>query len=406
MLRVNSAFALLAKLGERMKKDSLTAFITAALVLLAFVLIASPSIASRRHAFPVKMPCHLERSPACDTNASLDFELANESGTRVKEWIVYMSEPPELERQQLESVDFGIPGTGLKGKKTSELSASHRPVLLLRAKAAAKYTKMLPLRARYRLRLYETKLVAGAGLQDKPLSETQKKNYLAESFSLDYKNKFFQNWLKKNALIKGANETVLDFAYRAFLFLKVNYRYFWSPLLDRRASIVCSENRSDCAGLSYLYCAILRANKIACRPLIGRLAESSERTENDSSYFACHVRSEFYLEGVGWVPQDVSAAVSNRRNSVLEYFGKDDGRFIVMHENPDLILDSFYHGKKNIRSMPDYRAWADVEFKHLKRHLNWQVENTEPKGARKQAQAFFWGMFCSIRLDDLVDTRV
>lgn len=305
----------------------------------------------------------------------MDYDL--KSQTRVCQWVVYCAYPPELERQQNVVARLETRDGRYKAEKTNEHSALNREVLLLRVKSPEGRLKILPLRTELRLDLYKSKLLPGPPKTAVPeLSAGARRNNLASTFSLDYDNKSFQHFLKTNKLLRRANENELNFAWRVFQYLRTKYSYHWDRSLDRRVSITCKRKNSDCAGLSYLFCAILRASKIPARPLIGRFAQTSPAVEDYSDTFACHVRSEFFVSAVGWVPVDVSDAVSNPELDSKTYFGTDPGDFIVMHENPDLVLESFFSGTKKVRSMPDYRYWLDFENKKdlPARRIIWRVQ--------------------------------
>ena len=44
-------------------------------------------------------------------------------------------------------------------------------------------------------------------------------------------------------------------------------------------------------------------------------------------YFQEHIKAEFYAQGVGWVPVDLSSAVlHDTSDAKLRYFGNDAGR--------------------------------------------------------------------------------
>ena len=320
--------------------------------------------------------CHLESKPRQKVRATLEYDIGSGLKSQVREWVVYTCIPPQLSRQSLISAMLKIKSSKIIAQKVCEESCLKRPVLRIHLSAGTQYLQCLPVRAEFSATLNETRLLAGAPQKPVPaLSASERAHNLMPTYSLDYKSETFQNWLKANELFKRPSESDLDFAWRVFLCVKSKYRYFWSQSLDRRNSKVCLKYRADCAGLSYLYCGALRANGVPARPLIGRWARTSTEIEDNSNYFNCHVKSEFYASGIGWIPVDISQAVSNPHEDAKLFFGKDDGDFIVMHVNPDLVLDSIYQGLKNVRSMPDFRFWLleSGSSSQIPRRIIWKV---------------------------------
>jgi hypothetical protein len=235
----------------------------------------------------------------------------------------------------------------------------------------------IPVRTRTSLQLYRTKLLIGkTNRVVEVLSSKETRENLRPSFSLDFRARNFQNWLEQKKLRRLPGERDLSFAWRVFLEIRNHYRYDWNPSMDRKVSNVCQLSATDCGGLSYLFCAVLRANKIPARPLIGRWAHSTAGVEDESHYFNCHVKSEFYARGVGWIPVDVSEAVANHKRDIKQLFGQDNGDFIVIHANPDLLLDRPCASSTNIRSLTDFRFWICQNGLLLgspPRHVFWKV---------------------------------
>lgn len=320
---------------------------------------------------------YLERLVRQEAEAVLKFDM--HSKTAVKNWFVYCSLPPELSRQNLISAHLGLSKKALRANTVKEHSESKRQLLFLHIGSDQSCTKSLPLEARFKLRLYSTKLLEGK-MKGKieTLSPEELRENTEASFSIDYKSREFKRFLLKNQLSRRSAESDLEFARRSFDFICSKYIYHWDQLLDRRVSLTCLRNNTDCAGICYLYCGILRANGIPARALIGRFARSSSKLEDYSGSFACHVRVEFYARDIGWVPADPAAALGVDKSLRKREFGFDAGDFIVMHVNPDLLLDSKVKGIKLVRSMPDFQYWLDFEnaSSPLPRQISWTVRST------------------------------
>ena len=317
---------------------------------------------------------HLERLPLQKVHARVETEIKMPAD-RGSECLVYISQIPVLERQ--EDCSTRIKSGKISGQKFTELSAQKRTMLRLLIQNKSVKAKTMHVSSTLSATLYQSRLAAGSSSKSIPsLSKQDQAAFLDPSFSIDYDAKVFQNYLDRLNLRKKESESDIGFAWRAFNTMRRKFRYSWSPDLDRRNSITCKTNATDCGGLSYLFCGIMRANKIPARPLVGRWTSSSSRTEDASGYFNCHVKSEFFDKNIGWIPVDISEAVSNRRKKSSEYFGVDKGDFIAFHVNPDLVLEGPDNSLKKVRSMPDYRIWIKSGKKITipPRNIRWTVD--------------------------------
>lgn len=270
----------------------------------------------------------------------------------------------------------------MKAAEVIEDSCVHRKVLRIHTNHQNQFRKSLTVAADYDATLNKIELVSGKGSSRKiALTAKERQDNLQHTFSLDFDAPNFQEFLKTNQFTKNAEESELCFAWRVFCALKKQYKYYWTQTLDRRASVTCRNHATDCGGLSYIFCSILRANKIPARPLIGRWASSDDREEDFNSAYKCHVKSEFFVNGIGWIPADLSEAISYRKTNPSRFFGNTNGDFMVMHTNPDLILDTLIDGKKHIRSNPDFRVWALSEKgdkaagSRIPRRIRWEVSS-------------------------------
>lgn len=326
---------------------------------------------------------HLNYTPVQKIHAELSFVMRPMDNSKVSEWTVYANKLPALETQRECNsrmfVNLKQSGKEINAQETFEDSSTHRRVFRIHMKQK-QFAEQMTVSADYDAVLYKVELAANKnGLAKVKLSPKERNENLTSTFSLDFSDSQFQEFLKTNDLIKGKMETDICFAWRVFCSLKKQYKYYWTQSLDRRASITCRNRATDCGGLSYLFCSVLRANEIPARPLIGRWASSDDKEEDFNSSYKCHVKSEFFIDDVGWIPADLSEAVSYKKTNPSRFFGTANGDFIVMHTNPDLILDSLFDGKKNIRSNPDFRVWALTDAgdktagSKIPRRIRWNV---------------------------------
>jgi hypothetical protein len=147
--------------------------------------------------------------------------------------------------------------------------------------------------------------------------------------------------------------------------------------MNRHASGVCIAGKSDCGGLSQLLVTILRGNDIPAHTLVGRWAQSSDAKElvGNLPYYQTHVKAEFFLAGIGWVPVDIASALHDKKGDGLSCFGHDPGNFLTMHVNPKLRLDTILFGKQDVDIMqgPGYWLTGRGSMKPTETHEKWEV---------------------------------
>lgn len=134
-------------------------------------------------------------------------------------------------------------------------------------------------------------------------------------------------------------EQPLEFSERVVEVIRSEYRYDFT-IAEKRASVVCDQATNDCAGMTYVFVAAMRANRIPARVLVGRLAKPRKEgvQPTDNQYDQPHVRAEFYWAGVGWVPVDSSYANTIKTRPVRDFIGNDPGDMLVLHVDVDLQL--------------------------------------------------------------------
>ena len=74
---------------------------------------------------------------------------------------------------------------------------------------------------------------------------------------------------------------------------------------------------------------------------------------------AVHVKSEFYAAGIGWVPIEMSGAVSDKTGDPSLYFGRDTGQFLTMSVNTDYIIDAEQWGMKRLLALQGICCWGE-----------------------------------------------
>jgi hypothetical protein len=238
----------------------------------------------------------------------------------------------------------------------------------------------------YQVQLYKRTFIAGSFKSQTapPASKTLNAEIaqsLVASETLDFDTHAFQTALDQNDLRPHRDETELDFARRVFVALRPQLHYEYRADLDRRSSAVWQSTKSDCGGINGLYVSVLRANGIPARTLCGRWAKSAKDSDTLGGlpYAQWHVKAEFFLPRVGWIPVDLSGAVqcAPANDTGLAYFGSDRGDFITMHTDFDLMVDALRFGRQRIIADQGFAYWVTGtgSMTGHTSHETWQVRD-------------------------------
>jgi hypothetical protein len=328
--------------------------------------------------------------PAKKVEATLQYSYDAPDLTAV-DWVVYAPKPPSHPSQKLLQLDMRpMP------KEVSDLAWADRHVLAARV-AGGKSDSMhhLDVTVGYRLQLFKRDLMPAEG--NKPaakvtLSRAERDESLNPTETLDFDTAAFGQWLDKEKLRPNPDETEVDFARRAFLQLKGEFEYLYTGSMDRHSSKVCRAGKSDCGGLNGMLVSVLRASGIPARLLVGRWAESSKDGDSlgNLPYYQTHVKGEFFLTNVGWVPIDLSSALGDKSKEGLRFFGHDGGNFVAMHLDPDLQLDTIHFGHQTIQWLqgPTFWVTGGGKMESSKTTDKWVVKELETTAAAgKEAAA-------------------
>jgi transglutaminase-like putative cysteine protease len=316
--------------------------------------------------------------------ATITYEMST-ANFAVARWQAFLSEPPELPSQTKVQVT-ATPG----GRVLTEKSLLARKVRFVDVPVAppapgAKLTIKQEIRATLRAR----KLVP-LGPDEKPpqvapLTAAERKYYLSPTGLIDHDSVPVRRWLDANKLRKGKDESATDFAARVLEVIRANFAYHYDPDEDKRASLACGRDKTDCGGMSYLFVAAMRASDVPARVLVGRTARAREPGADRSQlgYDRPHVRAELYAAGVGWVPVDPAFANGNKNRPVRDFVGNDEGDLLVLHVDVDLQLP--YPDKvreaRVLQTAPHYWVFGKGAFDGTFGPSGWELK-AEPVGKK------------------------
>ena len=309
---------------------------------------------------PVHMMLLVKPAARMEASWSQDITV---SSYRADHWALFAAKPVNLPGQRdvsasmnpaaVEIADLGLLKRKLFAARFSPVSKAQRTVVSVQLKYKA------DLMSRHLVAVAKPPLVAPPGRleHDEALTPTRK---------LDFDSPEFQHWLDAAKLRPADNESELDFAARVFKWLRANSSYEYKPDMDRQASHVCATLKSDCDGLSAVFCCVLRANDIPARMLTGRWAKSSKpgQHEDQMEYFQEHVQAEFFAQGVGWVPADLTRHIAFDHSlkplfwgTYLDSFGQDEGDFFVLYLDGAFVVEPSSAGRQEVY-LQNIAYWA------------------------------------------------
>lgn len=318
----------------------------------------------------------IRSTPVQRIYGKLDIEIIADSSFDACQWAVYIADAPATAGQSEVASKLTL-ADGTTGNRVGEIGGEGRSILFAQSNNP-KFAHSLKLSGEYWATLYKRSLATIRSAQHVSLRPEEREKYLRETRSYDFTQPVFTNWLTENGLERRSQEKEIGFAWRVFDFLRSKYSYKYIPTQARNASSLCTVNETDCGGSCYLFVSALRRNGIPARAIAGRWAKTSTHVEENGSaeVGTFHVRAEFFAADIGWIPVDISRAMGGADEKVARFFGNDDGRFLVMHIDPDFILNSVLFGEKHVRMLQRCAYWAKGRGEFNKRtNILWTVIN-------------------------------
>lgn len=189
---------------------------------------------------------------------------------------------------------------------------------------------------RFRAEVPRRQLRSGLAAGEKridPASGKPGARWLASTPSCDYGSASVKSWILKEDVTRGKGDAAARFALRVLSRIRT-LRYEDSADNPGSASEVAAVGGGKCAGLVNLYCAVLRAGRVAARQAVGLLV-----FPGDTTRASLHAIAEFYDPRAGWIPVEVAGAVDEPSKSVFEFFGVEEGWFIPLYYGSDVVID-------------------------------------------------------------------
>lgn len=272
---------------------------------------------------------------------------------------------PRLEAKRWQFVVAGpatVPGQRVlanelvpAGKKTQDHSAWRRPLLIGELDAGKRQLQKATSIWSMRLELRGRTLKDGAGTEPVPaLPVAERAAALASNSISDWTSEVFQKGIDRVGWRPRDGEHHVAFARRVLREVR-SLKYGYAPELDRCASGVLTTGVSDCGGLGGLTVATLRAAGIPARLLVGRWAKSAVATDTLEGlpYRQWHVKLEFHVDGIGWIPADASVGMDDP----AAWFGVQNADFVVMHVDPVVKADTLF-GERDLTWAQGIAFWV------------------------------------------------
>lgn len=301
---------------------------------------------------------HLVREKSKSVKATYTFRTDAPS-LQAHEWLLFLPSPVDHPAQRIVQTK-----TTPDAETVHDLSARRQPLLRWRTLAGKDGAEASSMEWKLEIRagLFSRRLAEGKGAKSVAgLSESERLLSLRPTREFDYRADAVEAFAKNHELARKKDEGEVDFGRRVFQAVVRNHTYHYVGDQDRRASAVLRAGKSDCGGLAIVFASLMRAQGIPARTIAGRWATSAKEGETVGSvvYFQEHVKGEFWADGLGWVPVDLSSGVlHDKTEEKLRYFGNDPGDFLVFHLDTGITFDSVHFGEHTYSHMQRPSYWA------------------------------------------------
>jgi len=281
-------------------------------------------------------PFTLVQTPTKKVKAQL-MTTYSYPNARIKKWVMFMAAPPTpIQSQTISVANFGLydcRGVNQISAGTMVSAGAHHLFRSAVENPPPDACKTVISKFSIEAQLHSTKLTkVNQHTPVPPLADHVKRYHLQETATMNFKDPAFLDWLNTHRLhpmqmTDGSYEPLLCFAYRVFLFIKVHFNYIYPVEGGRKATDTIATRSTDCGGFCILFSSVMRAHGVPSRLLFGHWAQTGTQY---------HVKGEFYANGLGWVPFDMSGGVIDNYEPYTYNFGHNTGEFITCHIDDDI----------------------------------------------------------------------
>lgn len=159
---------------------------------------------------------------------------------------------------------------------------------------------------------------------------------LRDGWLSEKERSWYRDWMTKESLLRQTGEGDMEFAYRVLGYLQKNFTYKIPDNVPEYKEAVRKEGdfgswkyrietkSGECWRLSDIYARILRMHGIPVRILSGNHVGSGQ---------GHHLRTLVWLEAVGWIPVEPTAATGNHNPTPAQNFGNWGGTMLSGNQN-------------------------------------------------------------------------
>jgi Transglutaminase-like superfamily len=317
----------------------------------------------------------LEHRPVRRVEVTLSIKYTCGEG-KVDRWAVFPPAFPEMPRQRSVKRTFEPPATALE-----ESGPLKQKVHIIRV---AGKPKGFEARAHCEMTLCTnrmTPLLAGQARPNVQLAPADAKIFT--HVTADMTTKVFEDFVAKHKLLRGPQESVLDFARRTFLLISREFKYLY-PCVDGKD--VIAVGKGDCGGLSWVFVRVMRTSHIPARLILGHWADSEtpDKNKNRPPDDHAHAKAEFFAPGLGWVDADLSGGVGAfAQGNPLVCFGNESGDFVVCDFDIDRLVSVWPNDPPTkLGGTQGFFWWYQGDAKGIRTQDHWQVKTLDPHPPR------------------------
>jgi hypothetical protein len=277
---------------------------------------------------------HLEWHPTLHWDATINQAHGRFHG------VIYYAVPPSDPCQLIRSCDLHAETQEgrVEAVRVADAGPYHKPLLKLEVNTAAPFHVIAHVDVQFR----DTALKPGPSPgRVLPIAPAARAEYLDDDWPNEQARSWFKQWTSNHHLNRAAGEATAAYAFRVLRFMQAHFRYVIPDDIPEHKAMVEQDpvmgdwhytiktSTGECWRLSDTYCRVMRMNGVPTRLVSGNFI-------GDGS--GHHLRSLIYLEEVGWVPIEVTSAVSMPKKPARQFFGTWGGSYLAGNRNIDFAL--------------------------------------------------------------------